>query len=167
MLHCSLPCPMDLQMSQFAKLVWHTSPSFLLLRFSCSYSLVSSPRRPTSPPPPSNYISTTDHSFSINRYFVFTYTSFETTPLKVGLWSKSSAATEFSCFLKTLRTELNCWSYVMRLRSCEACSLFRQVVNTKANLALCVELHAFSTGSSAPGAREVCIVCCKCQVERG
>jgi hypothetical protein len=71
-----------------------------LLRFSCSYSLFSS----SSPyhPPSSNYISTTGHSFSINHYFFFTYTSFETTPLKVGLWIQASAVNEFSWFLKSL-----------------------------------------------------------------
>lgn len=76
-------------------------PFFSLLRFSCSYSLVSSPV--PYHPPPSNYISTTGHSFSINHYFFFTYTSFETTPLKVRLWIQASAVNEFSLFLNTLQ----------------------------------------------------------------
>jgi hypothetical protein len=72
--------------------------------FSRPFSLVSSPV--PYHPPPSNYISTTDHSFSINRYFVFTYTFFGTTPLKVGLWNKSSAVNEFSSVFKKNVTEL-------------------------------------------------------------
>lgn len=83
--------------------------------FSCSYSLVSYPV--PYHPPPSNYISTTGHSFSINHYFFFTNTFFETTPLKVGLWNHAGAVNEFSLFLKTLQTKSNCGCYVMRLHS--------------------------------------------------
>jgi hypothetical protein len=94
LLHSKLPWTMPLRISQSVNLSWCSFPFFLLLPFSCRCSLVSSPV-PYHPPPP-NYISTTDHSFSINRYFVFTYTFFETTPLKMGLWNKSSAGGEFS-----------------------------------------------------------------------
>jgi hypothetical protein len=84
----------------FPRLSFCSSPFFPLLRFSCSYSLVSS--SVSYHPPPSNYISTTGHSFSINHYFFFTYTSFETTPLKMGLWIQASAVNEFAMFFNNV-----------------------------------------------------------------
>lgn len=76
----SLPCAVGLQLLPFG---------VVLFPFSCPVSRVlfsSLNPHPYHPAPP-NYISITDHSFSINRSFTFTFTRtfFETTPLKVGL----------------------------------------------------------------------------------
>lgn len=158
LLHYILPCPVDLEMTQFPRLSLCSSPSFSLLRFSCSYSLVSSPV--PYHPPPSNYISTTGHSFSINHYFFFTYTFFETTPLKMGLWIQAHAVNEFYLFLETLQTWPN-WGY-----AAERSVIYSLNVNVELNFTPYIEPGAFYTGRyENRGIREICILRSKSQVE--
>jgi len=150
-------------MTQFPRLSLCSSPSFSLLRFSCSYSLVSSPV--PYHPPPSNYISTTGHSFSINHYFFFTYTSFETTLLKVGLWIQASAVNEFTLFLKRCRLKPNCGRFVMRLRSWEKCNLQSEYQRRTEFYPLHRAWRILYWHIREQRMREICILRSKSQVE--